>query len=71
MSEIESVLFDSKYWTPLDAREWLYEHGLYPIKRIHKTGHYLRYRINDPREFQRFRSKKLSKHITAIFGFFK
>jgi hypothetical protein len=48
MSRIQSVYFMSPEWTTKEARAWLKKERLVPIKRVHKVGHQLRYRILEP-----------------------
>ncbi len=42
---IQAVIFSKSEWTANNAMKWLKLHGLKPIKRVHKTKNYLRYRI--------------------------
>ena len=45
---IQSVLFDINYWTTPEARQYLNKKGYIPIKRVHTTANYYRYRLIDP-----------------------
>jgi hypothetical protein len=69
MSSIHSVIFDSSVWDTTTAKQWLKDHRLTPIKRVHRTNNTLRYRLIDPSEFNRFSSKKLKNNITIVFGY--
>lgn len=72
MSEIHSVLFDNTKWTMTEARYWLKQSKLKPIKRVHITDKYYRYRIHDPRIYKRFITKKITKQgLIFIIGFKK
>ena len=46
---IQAVLFEISDWSTNDARKWLKNHNITPIKNVHKTNHdhYLRYRIKN------------------------
>ena len=71
-SDIQAVLFDNKYYTEKTALDWLKKHHhMNPIKEVHKTARFLRYRIYNPKEFDHFITLKLSKHIELIIGFRK
>ena len=44
----QAVLFQKNEWTTENARKWLKEHNIIPLKRVHKTDQFLRYRIKIP-----------------------
>lgn len=70
-SDIQSVVFERKYWTKNNALNWLHHNGLKPLNGvdlIHPKQY--RYRIRDPRLFKYFISKKLDHHIMLIIGFY-
>lgn len=71
MSHIQAVNFNSNFWKSSEARTWLKHYGLTPLKKVHKTKNFLRYRIVDPRYFKRFITKKLPDEIEFIIGFKK
>ena len=50
MSKIQSVVFDRDKFTAEQARKFLLNNKLVPIKRVDKTTNKLRYRIS-PRLF--------------------
>ena len=45
---IQAVLFDKNYWNTNQAREYLKKNGKQPIKRVHTTDKYHRYRLIEP-----------------------
>ena len=45
---IQAVLFDKSYWTTNEARNYLNKNGYIPIKRVHTTDKYHRYRLIEP-----------------------
>ena len=61
MSQIQSVLFDRDKFTTEQARKFLLNNKLVPIKRVDKTTKNLRYRLQNPKRFIRFRIKKIKK----------
>lgn len=69
MSKIQAILFDNSYYTPYTARKWLRTHEYRPIKRVHKTKKYLRYRIIQPNNRYQYRIINLSNHINAVLMF--
>ena len=48
MSKIQSILFDNRVYSPKQAQAWLWHHNIDPIKHVHKTNQWLRYRIEEP-----------------------
>lgn len=51
---VQAVIFKKRWYTPDKARSWLSRHNYIPIKRVHITSHYLRYRIKEPYLFESF-----------------
>jgi hypothetical protein len=45
---IQAILFDKLYWNTNDARIYLKESNKKPIKRVHITDNYYRYRLIEP-----------------------
>ena len=68
MSNIQSVLFDRKYFTHYTAVQWLSRHG-YKHYKIDKTPHYLRYRQFNPSPYKRYRIISFSPIIKAVIQF--
>jgi hypothetical protein len=65
---VQSILFDATVFSKTEARRWLSDHGYEPIKPVHETEHWLRYRISEPYQYNRFRIKKFSPDIHVVFG---
>ena len=42
---IQATLFDKLYWSTSQARDYLNKYGYHPIKRVHTTDKYHRYRL--------------------------
>ena len=71
MSQIQAVLFKkSKFNSSSEARKALKAMKIKPMKRVHITDKYYRYRINDPKKYKRMRIKK-GKDFDLIIGFKK
>lgn len=71
MSEIQSVVFNPKQFTPNQARLWLKNNNIRPIKIVDRTATQLRYRIVNPKKFKRFRTKIIKSGIMFVIGFKK
>ena len=66
---IQSVLFPIAVYTPRTAKNWLRTHHIKPIKRVHRTSHFLRYRIQEPDIFKGYITKKLNSGIDLVLGY--
>jgi hypothetical protein len=64
---IQSIMFDKNMFDCTEARRWLKEHGYVPIKHVHKTKKYLRYRLINPDYLlYYYRTKHISNGIVFI-----
>jgi hypothetical protein len=63
-------MFEKSYWSTADAKKELKKMGLTPIKRVDVTKNFYRYRIVDPREFERFSIKNTNKHMKLVIGYY-
>ena len=45
---VQAVSFGINGWNTNDCRNWLYKHGYIPLKRVHKTNTFFRYRLIQP-----------------------
>jgi hypothetical protein len=68
-TEVQAVIFPINKFTKSMANQWLSENKFIPIKAVHKTANFYRYRIQNPNKFNRFADKKLSNGIQLILGF--
>ena len=78
---VQAILFSHSHWNADDARRWMKDHlrirvtpsVVYkPIKRVHKTAIYLRYRIQDPSQFNSYKTVSTSyagRDIEFILGY--
>lgn len=64
--EIQSVLFSKKYYTKDKAMNFLKRHNLEPIKDVHETDEYLRYRQNEPNPKKQYYTIKIKKGIKFV-----
>jgi len=64
---LQSVVFDSNYWTSKQALKFLKKHNIKPLKRVHKINNNLRYRINEPNARYKYITKKLNDGISLVF----
>ena len=66
---VQAILFDKNKWNSTQARNWLKKYKYVPIKYVHKTEGFLRYRINQPEMFKEFITKSYpDRGINIIFG---
>ena len=68
MSEIQAVLFKTpKGWTTMKARNWLKKNDMKAIKKVHKSGTLLRYRIKEP-NYKYYITKSQKDGINFVIG---
>lgn len=63
---VQAVLFNKNYWRTEHCRKWLREHNFDPIKPVHITDKYFRYRINEPNSNSDYKMISLPRHIKLI-----
>lgn len=63
---LQSVIFDKYFYTEDEAEEWLEERNLMPIKPVHETKNYYRFRINPPDKRKRYRTITESNGIKLV-----
>ena len=69
MPHVQAVIFKREYYNPDSARRWLKRHHYEPIKRVHITANYLRYRIREPDEDKyEYRMKAIDTGIKLVLG---
>lgn len=66
-TEVHSVLFNRELFNTREATKWLKKHNFKPIKRVHKTEKYLRYRIREP-EYSKYRTQEIDNGILFVYG---
>ena len=65
---IQAILFPIKKFSCLTARKYLFNHNHRPIKRVHKTKNYLRYRLTEPKKKDKYISKKLKSGVIYVIA---
>ena len=69
---IQAILFSTnspQYSISKERLNFIKKMKIKPLKRVHRTEHYYRYRIRDPSEFKRFKSVRINNYIIIIYGF--
>lgn len=69
MSEIQSVIFKKKAWSPGQAILWLYKHDL-KFNKIDEKEKTYRFRQQDPSNFNHYVTKKLKNGIDLVIGYY-
>lgn len=65
--KIQAILFDRNIWTLLSAESWLKKHELYPIKKVHITKNYYRYRMTEPKKNKKYTTVKIDEYDGILF----
>jgi hypothetical protein len=65
---MQAILFDKRYWTQQKARKYIHANSYKPIKPVHITDNYLRYRLREPVRNGKYRTIHLGNHVKAIKG---
>jgi hypothetical protein len=64
---IQAILFNKDYWTTTQARAYLKANGKKPIKTVHTTDNYHRYRLIEPNYHKyHYLFRKGQNHIDYI-----
>jgi len=66
---IQAIIFSRKFWNTELAEEWLKKHKYRPIKPVHITKNYYRYRLKDPKKLSGYRTKEIGIGIKLIIGY--
>ena len=65
---IQAVLLDKKNFTLAEANKWIKSHNFHPIKKVHVTDNYYRYRLSEPDSKHLYRIKKEDHGIAFIIA---
>lgn len=65
---IQSIIFEKNKWSNKTAKKWLRDNMYSPIKPVHATSNFLRFRLHNPELFKSFITKKLPNGIELIIG---
>ena len=69
MSTIQSVSFSKSKFTLRTAGKWLKAHKLKPIKPPVVESSFIKARIQEPDDFDRFSTKPTKKGVSIVLGF--
>lgn len=69
VSSIQSIVFNKKYWDLNTSKSYLKLHKFVPIKKVDITNNTFRYRLENPKNFNHFITKKTANGINFIIGF--
>jgi hypothetical protein len=64
---LQGILFDKTYWSEAATQTFLSKHNLHPIKPVHITAKYYRYRLRNPIKGVAYRAKLLNNHICLTY----
>jgi len=70
-TKIQAILFEKDKFTADKARKFLKKHKYRPIKRVHKTENYLRYRLVKPKKGAMYRMINFGDDIKAVIEIVK
>ena len=70
-TRIQAILFEKDKFDTKTARKFLKKHDYKPIKRVHKTENYLRYRIRRPKDKTMYRMINFGDDIKAVIEIIK
>ena len=69
MTVTQAIIFSKDLNDTASARRWLKLHHFTPIKRVHETARYLRYRIKEPDyDHYEYRTKQISNGIKIVIA---
>src|SRR5579885_2717298 len=68
-SNIQAIIFKKENWTENKAEKWLKMHNFNPIKNVHITENYLRYRLKNPNKLNEYRTYDIGNGIKLILEF--
>ena len=67
MANIQAVLFDNTRYSEKTSKHWLEKHNFHPIKPVHITSNYLRYRMKTPNyNLHKYRIERIGHGISFI-----
>lgn len=68
-NEVHSILFSKSYWTPSSSLSFLKKNNYIPIKAMHETKNFYRYRLHPPSFYSRFFTEVDDKqHLQYVIG---
>lgn len=67
MREVQSILFDRKYYNISKAKKWLKKHG-HKYDKVDVKPDHLRFRQINPKKFKGFFTQHKTKTIKFVIG---
>jgi hypothetical protein len=72
MTDLQAILFKKSHYSKRSSANWLKYHGFKPIKKVHETVNYYRYRLKEPdEEMYYYRLVPINNGIKMVFQFTK
>lgn len=72
MTEIQSIIFNKQNYSIDSAKKFLKDHKLFPIKDVHITKNYYRFRLKNPdTSIYNYKIKQISSGVKLIFQYKK
>ena len=72
MSEPQAIIFKKAHYSKRSSANWLKYHGFKPIKKVHETVNYYRYRLKEPdEEIYNYRLIPINDGIKMVLQFTK
>lgn len=68
-SIVQAVIFDKTKWNTEQARQFLQRHEMKPIKRVHITKNYYRYRLVEPNSDRPHKLKEITDGVKLVLEF--
>ena len=66
MTVTQAVMFRKDMYDTARCRRWLMKHKLFPIKKVHETSTFYRYRIKETDDNHEYRTKQISPGIKLV-----
>ena len=67
MSKLHAVWFNKSLFDKDSSLQWLFEHKIDPIKKVHETTNNFKYRIRKPNKTKKYYSKYITDGVLFIF----
>lgn len=64
--KVQAILFPKKKFTIKKAEKWLKDSNYIPIKKVHETLNFYRYRLLEPNKKFKYITKKLSNGVDLV-----
>jgi len=72
MTDLQAILFKKSHYSKRSSANWLKYHGYKPIKKVHETVNYYRYRLTEPdEEIYNYRLIPINDGIKMVVQFAK